>query len=522
MKRQTLPKLGPEPWFVPAEIVENIHFMMAGVVRFWMREWPRLGLGGQMQHYFTYFKGDFSQMWYPRSEFDAEAEFLSRKMLQRPDWALRMFKLVEDRCDRFMAEAKKFNRLSFRRMTSTDLTKAFNRVYHWHVLSHGVGAAVSWHADADTARVSRDITALVEAQIRRHHVSEPAAVVFSALSTPLRRSFIGSEEKELLKLAVRLFKQKKFKAALRSNRPGLSRRLELADSKLFNLINVHYERWRWLRYAYKGPAYSISYFLGRLQILAAAKTTPARLLAELDHKEKSLRMKQRQLTQRLRFNSTQRKLIEVARGMVFNKEYRKNALYFGLYCYEPFFKEAARRLKLELKHIQAMAVWELIDGLRASRADRAELEARNREMVCYATPSSYQVFTGQKAKEIMRRLPREKSLLVGAVTELQGTCASPGFARGVVKIVDKPSDIKKMKPGDILVSETTYPSLVPAMKLAAAIVTNAGGLTTHAAIVSRELGVPCVVGTKVANKVLKDGDRVEVDATKGVVKRLKA
>lgn len=82
-------------------------------------------------------------------------------------------------------------------------------------------------------------------------------------------------------------------------------------------------------------------------------------------------------------------------------------------------------------------------------------------------------------------------------------------------------DMKKMEKGNILLSETTYPVLVPAMKLAGAIVTNVGGLTCHAAIVSRELKIPCVVGTKIATKVLRDGDLVEVDANKGVIKKIK-
>lgn len=72
-----------------------------------------------------------------------------------------------------------------------------------------------------------------------------------------------------------------------------------------------------------------------------------------------------------------------------------------------------------------------------------------------------------------------------------------------------------------MVSIATDPDVVPAMKMAAAIVTEQGGITSHAAIVSRELGVPCVIGTKIATQVLKDGDTVEVDATKGVVKVLK-
>jgi len=77
--------------------------------------------------------------------------------------------------------------------------------------------------------------------------------------------------------------------------------------------------------------------------------------------------------------------------------------------------------------------------------------------------------------------------------------------------------MSKMKQGDILVSIATDPDIVPAMKKAAAIVTEQGGVTSHAAIVSRELKIPCVIGTKIATKVLKDGMEVEVDANKGIV-----
>ena len=79
----------------------------------------------------------------------------------------------------------------------------------------------------------------------------------------------------------------------------------------------------------------------------------------------------------------------------------------------------------------------------------------------------------------------------------------------------------KMEKGNIMVAHTTFPALIPAMKKAAAIVTDDGGITCHAAIVARELKIPCVVGTKIATQVLKDGDLVEVDADKGIVKILK-
>ncbi|WP_017981111.1 phosphoenolpyruvate synthase [Methanocaldococcus villosus] len=100
---------------------------------------------------------------------------------------------------------------------------------------------------------------------------------------------------------------------------------------------------------------------------------------------------------------------------------------------------------------------------------------------------------------------------------LKGIGASPGIASGRVKIVMDIEEIDKVEEGDILVTKMTTPDMVPAMKKAAAIVTDEGGLTCHAAIVSRELGVPCVVGTKYATKILKDGMLVTVDGEKGVV-----
>ena len=80
--------------------------------------------------------------------------------------------------------------------------------------------------------------------------------------------------------------------------------------------------------------------------------------------------------------------------------------------------------------------------------------------------------------------------------------------------------MSKMKPGDILVSKATNPNVVPAMKIAGAIITDEGGITCHAAIISRELKIPCVIGTKIATQVLKDGDKVEVDANNGIIKKL--
>lgn len=109
---------------------------------------------------------------------------------------------------------------------------------------------------------------------------------------------------------------------------------------------------------------------------------------------------------------------------------------------------------------------------------------------------------------------------IRGIKQIKGIVASKGVARGKVKIVIKIEDLKKVKKGDILVADETDPDFLPAMRKAKAIITDMGGVLCHAAIVSRELGIPCITGTKIATKVLRDGDLVEVDANKGRVRIL--
>ncbi len=100
---------------------------------------------------------------------------------------------------------------------------------------------------------------------------------------------------------------------------------------------------------------------------------------------------------------------------------------------------------------------------------------------------------------------------------LTGSPASPGIGTGPVKILKSPKEIDKVSKGDILVAPMTSPDYVPAMKKSAAIITDEGGQTSHAAIVSRELGIPCVVGTNDATKKLKDGQIVTVNGEAGQI-----
>lgn len=120
---------------------------------------------------------------------------------------------------------------------------------------------------------------------------------------------------------------------------------------------------------------------------------------------------------------------------------------------------------------------------------------------------------------LQKETKREERSIMDKEVIVRGIGVSPGQVSGKVKVIANVKELSSFNPGEILVTEMTTPDWVPAMKIASAIITNLGGKTCHAAIVSRELGVPCVVGTENATKILKDGDIVTVDGQRGLIFR---
>lgn len=103
---------------------------------------------------------------------------------------------------------------------------------------------------------------------------------------------------------------------------------------------------------------------------------------------------------------------------------------------------------------------------------------------------------------------------------LQGVAAFPGRVKARCRILLNPADHAKLRTGEVLITGMTRPEFLPAIKRASAIVTDSGGILSHAAIIAREMQIPCVVGTQIATKVLHTGKRIEVDAEKGIVRIL--
>lgn len=153
-----------------------------------------------------------------------------------------------------------------------------------------------------------------------------------------------------------------------------------------------------------------------------------------------------------------------------------------------------------------------------------ELKSRKKLLVIAQYPvDKLEFFTKERAAKIIKAKGffKKSQSQRKNIKSINGNVAFPGQAQGYVKLILSRKDMSKFRFGNILVSQMTVPDYLPIMKKSAAIVTDEGGVLCHAAIVAREIKKPCIIGTKVATQVLKDGDLVEADAEKGVVRIIK-
>ncbi|MFA6270387.1 MAG: PEP-utilizing enzyme [Candidatus Paceibacterota bacterium] len=134
----------------------------------------------------------------------------------------------------------------------------------------------------------------------------------------------------------------------------------------------------------------------------------------------------------------------------------------------------------------------------------------------------FKLYTGRDVYEFAKEqgIEIKEEEVPTEIKELKGQTAMGGKVTGPVRILHKKSEIPDLQDGEILVTHMTTPDYLPAMNKAIAFVTDEGGITCHAAIVAREMGKPCVIGTKIASKALKTGDIIEIDADAGLIKIL--
>jgi phosphohistidine swiveling domain-containing protein len=198
------------------------------------------------------------------------------------------------------------------------------------------------------------------------------------------------------------------------------------------------------------------------------------------------------------------------------------------------FKKMIRKLSKQFnvseKDLEQYGVDEIYNLFNGVKLDQKVVDDRKDARVIIPENGNLKIYSGkQVVDDIVELLHITGEKTSVETKKIKGIIANKGKVTGRVKIIISDpktidflsQEMEKMNKGDILVAETTSPEFMPACRKASAILANQGGLLSHAAVVSREFGIPCIVGLRYATKVLKDGDEVEVNADNGTVKILK-
>jgi len=293
------------------------------------------------------------------------------------------------------------------------------------------------------------------------------------------------------------------------------------SNDIMEKLEAHYQRYFYTKYIYteEQGVYSFEHYLKELVRLVSGDNNLADTLAKEEKDRLAQIEERRKLINKLKLSSEYQRFFTAWGDFMLTKIIRRYSQLFALYKTSFFLEEIASRLGISLKELRFMRSAEIKKALFGEALDREEIKKRTSLSLYYTAKDVEVYYSGEQAEQIIKKYFENDNQQ--EVSELKGQCGCRGYVKGEVKIVNVVADMVKVKEGDVLVSISTQPDLVPAMKKAAAFVTDQGGVTSHAAIVAREMKKPCVIATKIATKILKDGDFVEVDADKGEVRIIK-
>ena len=286
---------------------------------------------------------------------------------------------------------------------------------------------------------------------------------------------------------------------------------EEIDLSETNDLKKHQKKYFWIKNSYNGTeTLSLDFFKKRKKELAPD------IKKDIKKQLKETRDKKRKLISKYKLSKEIANTANaICEGISWQDE-RKKHIFIYIHYKELFLKDAARRYGYSIDRLRNCSLKEITDITNIHNI----IQKRDKIFGFFVDKHKEELL-GEKALLAWEEYGEEK--VQKNIKKINGIIVSKGkkdTVKGIVKIIFDPKKNKKFKAGDILVAPMTSPEYVFLMKTSKAVITDAGGLTSHAAIVSRELKIPCIVGTKFATKVLKDGDKAVIDVKKGIIRKL--
>ncbi len=293
------------------------------------------------------------------------------------------------------------------------------------------------------------------------------------------------------------------------------------------LINEHISKYSWIKgpVEFEDTAFSKEDYLARLDNLL--KTNIEEKIENIIKVRRNNDIEYETILKQYQFTDRIKKLINAIRNFIFLRtyttEYSDHLFYIGRHT---IFKEISNRTNIDNQDLIMLDDKEILNILnnegRMSEEIKIILENRKKGFAMVWINGNVETIFGDESLELQneiaksyKTLSNEENILNEKV--ISGSVANRGKVRGIARVLNTYRDIYKVEKGDIIVATMTTPDYVQAMEKAAGFITDEGGITCHAAILSREFDVPCIVGTVNGTKEIKDGKMIELDAYNGKV-----
>jgi phosphohistidine swiveling domain-containing protein len=342
--------------------------------------------------------------------------------------------------------------------------------------------------------------------VNNHNLSESEAHnIIGKLTHPDFLSTLNKERISYLTLCLNVAKYKT---------KGNGKILE--NKKLQNLVDNYIKNYFWIKTDYY-EVRDITYNSLMKEIENEIKKKKINgIRMELNSVKKTILTigkDKRKILSKLKLTKEEKKILSFVSYLVMRQDTRKVCIMKQFFYIFSFLKDVGQKINLNYEYLVAHSVEDVRKIIKKERKIKTKF---GQYFIIFERGKKNKIFYDREARKLFALINvyKNDSKRISGIVASQGKTKT---IRGNVRIITNPNSQKFVK-GEILVTSMTRTDFLPLMRRAKAIITDEGGIACHAAIVSRELGIPCIIGTKIATKVLKDGDLVEVDADKGIVK----
>lgn len=377
--------------------------------------------------------------------------------------------------------------------------------YQRHETLHGVCAALAWVTILPEQGGSH-VSKWLDRRIGGEGAS--AALAFAEYTSD------ECQQRDLLSLASEIQSQpelaREFLELVR--RREYQQLLNRLSAKWLHRLEDHHRRYCFTSWLEAGP-HALDVYLNAVADVLGQGIDAAKQLMEQDKQKEMMLAKRESLLSRLELTESEKAFVDAYRKSLSLKPLRRYVQQYALYRIDAVLEEIGRRLKLDASAVRWMLPSEVESALLSGSPVHEAVHTRR--LACrYVATAGGESF---EAAECVPATPVQDTMLA---RELRGITASRGYGRGTVFSLADTHKMKDVPDGAVLLIDQARPEYTQIFKKAVAVICEQGGVTSHTALIAREMGVPCIVAAKRASHLLKTGMEVEVDANRGLIRVL--